>query len=122
MNQVKKYRDRLGLNQTELAGIAKLTQAAICQYEQQVRQPNGRSLVQLSEALQVSPAELLGNAPQGEQALDELDLIAISRVRAILDWWQANSDAVSKLEALSIRKYGNSENPLIVLSEKLKAP
>lgn len=120
MNQVKKYRDRLGLNQSELAQISGLNQAAISQYESQIRQPNGRSLVQLSEALGVSPVILLGDAQPDPQEMEDLDLSAISRVKMILDWWQANSDAVGKLEALSIKKYGNNENPLIVLSKKLE--
>ncbi|MGL5063401.1 MAG: helix-turn-helix domain-containing protein [Microcoleus sp.] len=122
MNQVKKYRKLAGLNQSELGQQAGLTQSAICQYEQQIRQPNGRSLVQLSEALGVSPAILLGNAQPDPQTMEDLDLSAISRVKMILDWWQINSDVVIELEALSIEMHGDCDRPLATLLKKLKAP
>lgn len=120
MNQVKKYRKLSGLNQSELAQKAGLTQSAICQYEQQIRQPNGRSLVQLSEALGVSPVILLGDAQPDPQEMEDLDLSAISRVKMILDWWQANSDVISELEALSIEMYGDCDRPLGLLLKNLK--
>jgi transcriptional regulator with XRE-family HTH domain len=90
-------RERLGLNQSELARRAGLAVAAVWQFEHGDRAPSVRSLSKLAEALGVSTDWLLGRADaeepidprlteimRGWERLSERDRIAIVQLYQVL--------------------------------------
>ena len=58
--RLKESREKLGMNQAELAAKAGLTPSAISQFEAGDREPNFGSLVKLAKSLEVSPSYLSG--------------------------------------------------------------
>lgn len=63
--RIKKRRDKLGMTQTQLAKVAKLTPAAISQFESGARKPAFDTLSSLADALKVTTDYLLGKKEQG---------------------------------------------------------
>ena len=62
--RIKKRRDKLGMTQTQLAKAAKLTPAAISQFESGARKPAFDTLSSLADALKVTTDYLLGKKKQ----------------------------------------------------------
>jgi transcriptional regulator with XRE-family HTH domain len=119
MNLIEKYRTQAGLNQTQLAKKAGLTQAAISQYEAQERQPNGRSLCRIAKVLNIAP-EALANIENEEETIAFDDATAIARVGVILNWWEVNGETALALEKLAQRRMGTArEDPLAWLLTRL---
>ena len=58
--RIKERRDKLGMTQTQLAKAAKLTPAAISQFESGARKPAFDTLSSLADALKVTTDYLLG--------------------------------------------------------------
>jgi transcriptional regulator with XRE-family HTH domain len=117
MNLIAEYRSQLGLTQSQLAKKAKVAQSAISQYEAQERQPNGRSLLQLAQALNVNPEALYGDVAEDPND----DSLAIARVTVILDWWAQNGAAALALERVACDRMGTArEKPLQWLLEDLQ--
>ena len=58
--RIKKRRSKLGMTQTQLAKAAKLTPAAISQFESGARKPAFDTLSSLADALKVTTDYLLG--------------------------------------------------------------
>lgn len=63
--RIKARRDKLGMTQTQLAKAAKLTPAAISQFESGARKPAFDTLSSLADALKVTTDYLLGKKQQG---------------------------------------------------------
>ena len=59
-NRIRNRRAELGITQTELARVAKLTPAAISQFEAGSRKPSFDALSKLANALKVTTDYLLG--------------------------------------------------------------
>ena len=64
-NRIKNQRSKLNITQTELAKAAKLTPAAISQFESGARKPSFDALSNLSKALKVTTDYLLGMKQPG---------------------------------------------------------
>ena len=64
-NRIKNRRAKLGITQTELARAAKLTPAAISQFESGARKPSFDALSKLATALKVTTDYLLGMKKPG---------------------------------------------------------
>ncbi len=64
-NRIRNQRARLGITQTELAKSAKLTPAAISQFESGARKPSFDALSKLAMALKVTTDYLLGMKKTG---------------------------------------------------------
>jgi len=64
-NRIKNQRTKLNITQTELARVAKLTPAAISQFESGVRKPSFDALSKLSKALKITTDYLLGMKQSG---------------------------------------------------------
>ena len=63
--RIKQRRDKLSMTQTQLAKAAKLTPAAISQFESGARKPAFDTLSSLADALKVTTDYLLGKKQQG---------------------------------------------------------
>lgn len=74
-SRIKKRRNYLKMTQTQLAKAAKLTPAAISQFESGARKPSFDTLSSLADALKVTTDYLLGKREQGYE-----DLLADPRV------------------------------------------
>ncbi len=74
-NRIKKKRIELDLTQTELARKAKLTSAAISQFESSARKPSFDALAKLASALKITTDYLLG-----KRALGYEDILADPKV------------------------------------------
>jgi transcriptional regulator with XRE-family HTH domain len=59
-NRIKNRRTKLGITQTELARTARLTPAAISQFESGARKPSFDALSKLAKSLKVTTDYLLG--------------------------------------------------------------
>ncbi|MFC1715826.1 helix-turn-helix domain-containing protein [Candidatus Poribacteria bacterium] len=66
-NRIKNQRAKLRITQTELARAAKLTPAAISQFESGARKPSFDALSKLAMALKVTTDYLLGMKQPGYQ-------------------------------------------------------
>jgi transcriptional regulator with XRE-family HTH domain len=66
--KVKEYREKLGINQSELARRAGLTPAAVWQIENGRRNPNAETLRRLAEELGVSADSLLQGGQSDEES------------------------------------------------------
>ncbi len=75
ISRIKQRRRELKMTQTELAKAAKLTPAAISQFESGTRKPSFNTLSSLSDALRVTTDYLLGKKDRGYD-----DLLADPRV------------------------------------------
>ena len=64
-NRIKNRRTKLGITQTELAKLAKLTPAAISQFESGARKPSFDALSKLATSLKVTTDYLLGMKKPG---------------------------------------------------------
>ena len=64
-NRIKNRRMKLGITQTELAKSAKLTPAAISQFESGARKPSFDALSKLAKSLKVTTDYLLGMKEPG---------------------------------------------------------
>lgn len=58
--EIKKFREMLGINQIELSRRTGITPATISRYESGQREPYGKSLIKLAKALKVTPNDILG--------------------------------------------------------------
>ena len=66
-NRIKNQRTKLRITQTELARAARLTPAAISQFESGARKPSFDALSKLAKALKVTTDYLLGMKQAGYQ-------------------------------------------------------
>ncbi len=57
---IKKYRENLGLTQTEVASKANIAQASMCQFENGSKIPSAVTLKVLADILGVTPNDLYG--------------------------------------------------------------
>ncbi len=64
-NRIRNRRTELGITQTELARVARLTPAAISQFEAGARKPSFDALSKLATALKVTTDYLLGRKQPG---------------------------------------------------------
>lgn len=78
--RIKRIRKRMGISQTELAGLAGRTSAAISQYESGTREPHSYTIPGLAKALNVTADYLLGNL-----TYSEADMLADPRARDIVN-------------------------------------
>lgn len=58
--RIKDFREAIGMTQSELAGVAELTPAAISQIEANLREPQASSLARISISMGVSSDFILG--------------------------------------------------------------
>ena len=91
--RIKERRSRLGMTQTQLARAAKLTPAAISQFESGARKPAFDTLSSLADALKVTTDYLLGKKEQGYD-----DLLADPKVsvmfRGIMELSEENKETM----------------------------
>ncbi len=91
--RIKKRRSKLGMTQTQLAKAAKLTPAAISQFESGARKPAFDTLSSLADALKVTTDYLLGKKEHGYD-----DLLADPRVsvmfRGIMELSEKDKDSM----------------------------
>lgn len=94
-DKVAEARQRLGVNQSELARRAELTPAAVWQIERGERTPSADTLKRLAEALRVSSDWLLGTgehaaalAPEEVAMFRGLDRLSERDRKAILDLYR----------------------------------
>ena len=64
---IREARKRAGLNQEELAEMARLNRVTIAKYEAGKVEPGAQALSRIADALEVSVDELLGREPSTEQ-------------------------------------------------------
>jgi len=57
---IKRYRQKLGISQEELAHRADVDRTFVSRLERGIRQPTITTLIQLAKALEISAAELVG--------------------------------------------------------------
>ena len=81
-DRLKSIRQEQDMNQTELAFAAKLTPAAISQFESGLKMPSHKSLMKLSKGLNVTVDYLIGRIEY-----NFLDLLKDPRAREIADGW-----------------------------------
>ena len=105
--RIKERRDKLGMTQTELAKAAKLTPAAISQFESGARKPAFDTLSSLADALKVTTDYLLGKKAHGYD-----DLLADPKVslmfRGIMDL--SEEDKETLIEFYQFLKDKNNKN------------
>ena len=105
--RIKERRDKLGMTQTQLAKSAKLTPAAISQFESGARKPAFDTLSSLADALKVTTDYLLG-----KKAHDYDDLLADPKVsvmfRGIMDL--SEEDKETLIEFYQFLKDKNGKN------------
>lgn len=105
--RIKNRRMELGITQTQLAKSARLTSAAISQFESGLRKPSFDALSKLAKALKVSTDFLLGMKQPGYE-----DILADPKVsvmfRGIMDLSEKDKDAM--LEFYEFLKTRNSNN------------
>ena len=91
--RIKRRRSKLGMTQTQLAKAAKLTPAAISQFESGARNPAFDTLSSLADALKVTTDYLLGKKEHGYD-----DLLADPRVsvmfRGIMELSEKDKDSM----------------------------
>ncbi len=91
--RIKRRRSKLGMTQTQLAKAAKLTPAAISQFESGARKPAFDTLSSLADALKVTTDYLLGKKEHGYD-----DLLADPRVsvmfRGIMELSEKDKDSM----------------------------
>ncbi len=106
--RIKERRNRLGITQTQLAKAARLTPAAISQFESGARKPAFDTLSSLADALKVTTDYLLGKKEQGYD-----DLLADPKVsimfRGIMEL--SEEDKETMLEFYQFLKDKNDKNP-----------
>ncbi len=104
--RIKKRRYKLGMTQTQLAKAAKLTPAAISQFESGARKPAFDTLSSLADALRVTTDYLLGKKEHGYD-----DLLADPKVsimfRGIMEL--SEKDKESMLEFYQFLKDKNGK-------------
>ena len=105
-NRIKNRRTKLGITQTELARAAKLTPAAISQFESGARKPSFDALSKLATALKVTTDFLLGMKKPGYE-----DILADPKVsvmfRGIMEL--PEQDKQTMLEFYEFLKSRNSK-------------
>ncbi len=105
--RIKKRRDKLGMTQTQLAKAARLTPAAISQFESGTRKPAFDTLSSLADALKVTTDYLLGKKEQGYN-----DLLADPKVsimfRGIMELSEKDKEAL--LEFYEFLRDKNDKN------------
>ncbi len=93
ISRIKQRRRELKMTQTELAKAAKLTPAAISQFESGTRKPSFNTLSSLSDALNVTTDYLLGKKDRGYA-----DLMADTRVelmfRGMMDFTEKDKETL----------------------------
>lgn len=109
--RIKKRRMELKMTQTQLAKAAKLTPAAISQFESGARKPSFDTLSSLADALKVTTDYLLGKK---EQSYD--DLLADPRVsvmfRGIMDLSEKDKETMLEFyEFLKTKNENQKINP-----------
>lgn len=57
--RIRKYREKAGISQKELAGLIGVSNSRISNWEQGINRPDADILAELCRALNVSPSELL---------------------------------------------------------------
>ena len=77
--RLKMRRQELNMTQKELSTASTLTQAAICQFENDRRKPDRQSLLKLSHALCVTTDFLVGL-----KEIETEDLLVDSRIREMM--------------------------------------
>lgn len=102
--RIKNRRAELGITQTQLAKSAKLTPAAISQFESGLRKPSFDALSKLAKALKVTTDFLLGMKEPGYE-----DILADPKVsvmfRGIMELSEKDKDAMLDFyEFLKTRK------------------
>lgn len=104
--RIKRRRSKLGMTQTQLAKAAKLTPAAISQFESGARKPAFDTLSSLADALKVTTDYLLGKKEHGYD-----DLLADPKVsmmfRGIMEL--SEKDKESMLEFYQFLKDKNEK-------------
>ncbi len=68
--RLKELRKNLGLSQSEVANHLEITQQGYANYENGKREPDNKTLLELSNFFQVSADYLLGNSDVKNQKLD----------------------------------------------------
>lgn len=105
--RIKNRRTELGITQTQLAKSARLTPAAISQFESGLRKPSFDALSKLAKALKVTTDFLLGMKRPGYE-----DILADPKVsvmfRGIMGLSEKDKDAM--LEFYEFLKTRNSNN------------
>jgi transcriptional regulator with XRE-family HTH domain len=96
--RMRRLRSRTGLTQAELATAAGLSTSYVSLIESGRRAPGPEAQIRLARVLQVTPAELLGNAP-ASPAVIEMEL---ARAEADLDYGRAQR-ALQSLDVLLAR-------------------
>lgn len=66
---IAQHRKRQGITQTELGNLIGRSQGVISSWEKGVADPGSDNLILLSQILDVSPLDLLGVRPDGEQKI-----------------------------------------------------
>jgi transcriptional regulator with XRE-family HTH domain len=107
--RIKNRRIDLGATQTQLAKRARLTPAAISQFESGARKPSFDALSQLAEALRVTTDYLLGKKELGYE-----DILADPRVsvmfRGMMELSESDKEAMLEFyEFLKSRKEKNGK-------------
>ena len=78
MNRIAELRKKNNLSQTELAERLKIAQNTLSQYENELRTPSSRVVLQLADLFGVTPNYLMGEAEP--QAATQFTLQSITRV------------------------------------------
>jgi transcriptional regulator with XRE-family HTH domain len=77
--RIKQRREQLGLKQSELALISKISQAQVSKYESGTHEPNAHALYQLAMALNTSADWLIGLTDEVNEIKSDEELSDIER-------------------------------------------
>lgn len=70
-NRIRKYREELGLSQTQLAERIGISNSRVSNWEQGINRPDADMLAEICKALNVSPSLLLGVQLTSEELNDK---------------------------------------------------